>query len=455
MNLLRNGTSQVVRFGPFLDSTDGVTPETGLTIAQTDMQLSKDGAAFAQKNAAGNATHDTDGWYSTTFDATDTATNGILLLQVNVSGALPVWHEYYVVPSSTYDALTTNGLNNVAATDVVSAGAITTSSGAVSTVTSVTNQVTADVTAISGDSTAANNLELDYDGTGYNKTNSTIGTCTTNTDMRGTDSALLASAAPTNFSDLSITASTGLVDITQTAADKVWSSTTRTVSAATNITSDASAITMSSSGVVGTVNLVNTTTTNTDMRGTDTALLASSAPTNFSALGISVGGAIDNVTLVATTTTNTDMRGTDSALLAASAPTNFSDLSITASAGLVDITQSAADKAWSTSTRLLTAGTNIVLAKGVGVTGFNDLSAAQVNAEVVDVIFTDTYAEPGSVPAATSSISAKLKWVFTASRNKLLQTNTTQTIRNDADSAAIATSTVSDDGTTFTRGEFT
>jgi len=48
---------------------------------------------------------------------------------------------------------------------------------------------TVDIRAISGDSTAADNLELDYDGTGYNKSNSTIGTCTTNTDMRGTDSA--------------------------------------------------------------------------------------------------------------------------------------------------------------------------------------------------------------------------------------------------------------------------
>jgi hypothetical protein len=41
----------------------------------------------------------------------------------------------------------------------------------------------------------------------------------------------------------------------------------------------------------------------------------------------------------------------------------------------------ALDAVWSTATRLLTAGTNIVLAKGTGVTGFNDLSAAQVNAE--------------------------------------------------------------------------
>lgn len=44
-------------------------------------------------------------------------------------------------------------------------------------------------------------------------------------------------------------------------------------------------------------------------------------------------------------------------------------------------THSAAD-VWAVGTRRLSDGTNIVLAKGVGVTGFNDLSAAQVNAEV-------------------------------------------------------------------------
>ena len=61
--------------------------------------------------------------------------------------------------------------------------------------------VPANVTQISGDATAADNLELDYDGTGLTRANSTIGTVTlvttttTNTDMRGTDSAALASVA--------------------------------------------------------------------------------------------------------------------------------------------------------------------------------------------------------------------------------------------------------------------
>ena len=41
----------------------------------------------------------------------------------------------------------------------------------------------------------------------------TVGTTTTNTDMRGTDSAFLAANAPTNFSDLAITVTTGLVKL--------------------------------------------------------------------------------------------------------------------------------------------------------------------------------------------------------------------------------------------------
>ncbi len=66
------------------------------------------------------------------------------------------------------------------------------------------------VTQISGDTTAANNLEADYDGTGYAKANSTIGTTTTNTDMRGTNSALLAASytAPDNAGITAIKAKT-------------------------------------------------------------------------------------------------------------------------------------------------------------------------------------------------------------------------------------------------------
>jgi hypothetical protein len=48
--------------------------------------------------------------------------------------------------------------------------------------------------------------------------------------------------------------------------------------------------------------------------------------------------------------------------------------------GAAEFAQGAADKVWATAARLLTAGTNIVLAKGTGVTGFNDLDAAGMRA---------------------------------------------------------------------------
>ena len=57
----------------------------------------------------------------------------------------------------------------------------------------------------------------------------------------------------------------------------------------------------------------------------------------------------------------------------------------TFAAGAIDaaaFAQGAADKVWGTAIRLLTAGTNIVLAKGVGVTGFNDLDAVATRAAV-------------------------------------------------------------------------
>jgi hypothetical protein len=78
---------------------------------------------------------------------------------------------------------------------------------------------------------------------------------------------------------------------------------------------------------------------------------------------------------------------------------------------------------WSYTTHELTSGANIVLAKDVGVTGFNDLSAAEVNAEV-DTALSDvgltttvtgridaaisTRATPADVPSAADNAEAVL-----------------------------------------------
>jgi len=105
MNILKKSTAATIKLGPFIDDTDGKTAETGLTIAQADVRLSKNGGDFAKKNSTTSATHDENGYYDIPLDATDTGTLGRLRVAVNKSGALPVWQDFLVVTANVYDTL--------------------------------------------------------------------------------------------------------------------------------------------------------------------------------------------------------------------------------------------------------------------------------------------------------------------------------------------------------------
>ena len=105
MNILKQSTAATVKLGPFIDDTDGKTAETGLTIAQADVLLSKNGGDFAQKNSTTSATHDEKGYYDIPLNATDTGTLGRLRVAVSKSGALPVWQDFLVVTANVYDTL--------------------------------------------------------------------------------------------------------------------------------------------------------------------------------------------------------------------------------------------------------------------------------------------------------------------------------------------------------------
>lgn len=104
MFLKQSTGSQSRIIGPFVDDTDFKTAETGLTIANTDIKLMANGAASANKNSGGG-THRANGCYGVTFDATDTATVGELEVSVVMSGALPVFHKFFVLEEAVYDAL--------------------------------------------------------------------------------------------------------------------------------------------------------------------------------------------------------------------------------------------------------------------------------------------------------------------------------------------------------------
>ena len=115
---LKQSTAFTFRIGPFVDSTDGVTAETGLTIAQADMQISKAGGAFAQTSASPTTTHDADGWYQCPLTATDTGTVGTLTVQIVMAGALPVWKDFMVLPANVFDSLMGTDLLDVNASQL-------------------------------------------------------------------------------------------------------------------------------------------------------------------------------------------------------------------------------------------------------------------------------------------------------------------------------------------------
>ena len=152
---LKQSTAGTIMIGPFLDDTDGKTAETALTISQGDILLSKNGAAFAQKDGTANATHGTLGYYAVTdWGTADSSDLGRLTVAVHESGALPVWQHFMVVPANTWDSLVggtdyldvtamgTVTANVVGGTVAVVSGAVTVTGGTVDVATAVTNAVT-------------------------------------------------------------------------------------------------------------------------------------------------------------------------------------------------------------------------------------------------------------------------------------------------------------------------
>jgi hypothetical protein len=86
------------------------------------------------------------------------------------------------------------------------------------------------------------------------------------------------------------------------------------------------------------------------------------------------------------------------------------------------------------------------------IAALNDLSAAAVNAEVVDALATDTYGEPAGVPGATVALATKIGYLYMALRNQVTVTATKKTFFDDG-GAAEWEKDLSDDGVTFTETE--
>lgn len=196
MIYLKQSTAATIKLGPFVDSGDGVTAETGLTIQKADVRLSKNGgnmaaAAADQGESDAGAAHDELGYYDISLGTGDTDTLGRLKVMVSESGALPVWAEYEVVPANVFDSI-------VAGTDYLQADAV----------------------EIHSDATAASNAEAFFDGTGYAGTNNVIPTVTSVTNGVGlADDAITAAKFDESTAFPLKSADTGATAVARTGAD--------------------------------------------------------------------------------------------------------------------------------------------------------------------------------------------------------------------------------------------
>ena len=199
MLYLKQSTAATIKLGPFVDDSDGKTAETGLTISQADIRLSKNGGDIAQTHNSAGATHDELGYYNVPLDTTDTNTLGTLKVIVSESGALPVFADFMVITAEAYDTLCgtdhfTVDLNGTPSVNVAQISGDSTAADNLESYCDGTTAQPVNVTQIGGTAQSAIDLK-DFADTGYDPTTHKVqgvvltDTCTTNTDMRGTDNA--------------------------------------------------------------------------------------------------------------------------------------------------------------------------------------------------------------------------------------------------------------------------
>lgn len=292
--------------------------------------------------------------------------------------------------NTIYAAVVTNAAGATIAADIIAVQADTDDIQTRLPAALVGGKMDSDVTAISGDTAAADNLEKEYDGTGYGHIlqRTTIATLASQTSF-----TLTAGSADNNAYNGCIM----VIEDASTAAQK------------------AVAVISAYTGLTKTITLLNDPAIFTMAVGDTVTVIADRAvkPTvDNRTLDVAAGGEagvdFDNIT------------GTlDAAEIGAGAIT-----ASTFAAGAINAAATAAD------------------------------FLAEINAEVVDVMNTDTTSLPGQgAPPLAPTLREMVAWLYKVLRNRTTQTATQWSLYADDETTIDAKATVSDDGTTATKQE--
>ena len=298
MKLLKQSTAATVVVGPVLDANGAAVT----TAVVGDFRLAKNGTTATLSGAT--VTHDANGYYTVALTTGNTDTVGRLAIYSGNTSHSMATHHWTVLLASVFDAILTNA-TNITGGLVTATGSVTALAGAISTyaggdtagTTTLLTRLPSAISLAAGAVTVGTN----NDKTGYSLTATTgLGNQTAN--ITGNLSGSVGS----------VTGAVGSVTARVTANTDQWGGVAVTgmpmptytqptgFLAATfpaTVSSYAGGAVASVTGSVGSISGV-------------------TFPTNFGVLGINASGHLSRVVLVDTTTTNTDMRGTDGAALA-------------------------------------------------------------------------------------------------------------------------------------------
>jgi hypothetical protein len=209
MKFLRQNTAVRITVGPFIDKADGLTPLNAITtVANIVGNINYDdddgtathpvhfhpSASGGDNDMVTSGGADGAGLWDLELTAAQTNYTGRMILSLTDAAQIcPVFHEFQVLAANVYDSLFTGAGQTADLLDVnvaqwLGTGCHTATTGGIPVV------------------------QLHDPGAGSGGLN-----------------------APVNFDDLAITDTTGLVDITQTAADKAWTTAVRVLTANTNL----------------------------------------------------------------------------------------------------------------------------------------------------------------------------------------------------------------------------
>lgn len=484
--VLREDTATQVAIGPFLDGTDGITAETALTVTDWDCDIVKhtnSGMAatsltITASAGSNDAAHLESGIYSLELTATDTNTAGRFLLycdHATPATFLAVRHEFMVMPTQEYDSLY--------GTDVLQVHAVEMAAGLITSTTIATDAIGADelaaggVTEIqSGLATAAALTTVDNEIATIETTIGVAGAGLTEAGGTGdqfTAFGAIALQAGNNgaYPALGIIASGTAQAYTSGTPSVTLASAT---AAGDDDFNDATIIVLGSNEGDWQPATISDYVGSTDVATIDAAF--STAPTGtisyivFGTAGGSAGATATEVWAHATRTltaldedsTTIDLNGSAvGSVVGAVGSVTGAVGSVTGSVGSVtgavgSVTGNVGGIAGTITTLdgLDTAQDTQHSTTQSAITALNDLSTAEVNAQVVDALATDTYTQPGSgAPAATEDLASMIAYLYKSWRNRSTQTATTYTLYNDDGSTAEQSATVSDDATTFVKGE--